>query len=70
MGMINNAISLIPNTVDETRDFLAGKDYKGVLLWEEDHNDKSGPFKYTSRLVPFWNAVQDFFDIYDTVVLN
>lgn len=32
MGMINNAISLIPNTVDETRDFLAGKDYKGVLL--------------------------------------
>lgn len=70
LSWLLNLQRFFSNTVDETRDFVAGKDYKGMLWWEEDSNDKTPSFYFTSRLLPGVNAAQDFFDIFDTFTFN
>lgn len=66
VSFATTAYRLASNTLDETRDLLVGKDYKGFIMWEEDSKDKTKPFYYTSRMIPGVNAITDFFDIYDT----
>lgn len=70
MSYVTNLMGFFRNTVDETRDLVMGKDYKGLIWWEEDKNDRTQPFYYLSRLTPGFNAAQDFFDIYDTFTFN
>ena len=70
MSYVTNLMGFFRNTIDETRDLVVGKDYKGLFWWEEDKNDRTRPFYFTSRLTPGFNAVQDFFDIYDTFTFN
>jgi hypothetical protein len=51
------------NTVDEVRDFPFEKDYKGILLWKEDKDDKTPPLYYTSKMAPT-RVVTDVVDFF------
>jgi hypothetical protein len=70
MSYVTNLMGFFRNTIDETRDLVAGKDYKGLIWWEEDKKDKTKPFYFLSRLTPGFNAAQDFFNVYDTFTFN
>lgn len=58
---------LISNSLDETRDVLAGEDYKGMFTWEKDTNDKTPKFKYTSKFLPFIAPNFSFFDVQEKI---
>lgn len=60
-----NIQRFLTNTIDEGRDLIAGKDYKGFIIWEEDSRDRSPFGFYTSKLIPGVNAAQNFFDLFD-----
>jgi hypothetical protein len=73
LPLLNSSVELfnfLGNTIDETRDLLFEKDYKGVLIWEEDKKDKTKPLYYTSKMVPtrFFTDFIDFFDTFDNQI--
>lgn len=70
LTIINNTVKMLINTVDETRDVIFGKDYKGRIFWEEDKNDKTPRLYYFSKVVPIATSFGDFFDIFDTFNKN
>ena len=68
LPLLNASVELfnfLGNTVDETRDLPFEKDYKGVLIWKEDKNDKTKPLYYTSKMVPV-RGLTDFIDFFET----
>lgn len=66
LPLLNSVTELwkfLGNTVDESRDVLFGKDYKGKFIWEEDKDDKTPPLYYSSKMVPA-RGVTDFIDFF------
>jgi hypothetical protein len=48
---ITQAFNIVTNGADSARDFMMGENYKGILQWEIDPNDKKPPMSYT---LPFF----------------
>ena len=66
LPLLNSSTELwkfLGNTVDETRDTVFGKDYKGVFGWQEDKDDKTPKGYYTSKMIPV-RGITDFVDFF------
>lgn len=68
MKSMVEVIDFAQNTIDETRDFVTGNDYKGTFVWELDKKDQKEKFYYMSKFIPgsrFLTDIFDFFGLHD-----
>ena len=56
IGLANDFAKMFSNTLDETRD---------IILGDNNKNDKTGLFYYSSKLTPIINPAVKMFDVFD-----
>jgi len=62
LNLLNQGLKFMGNTVDETRDVLAGE-RSGVIRWT-DEKDRVDKFYYTFKLVPGLNALSKGIELF------